>query len=638
MLEQQVADLQAQLRRRDAGAGRDAAMKVGGDATSLDGAGNPSAAQVDEQIRILDEKLHRVPEQLVKQVLELGAVRTKLPADRESVVAKRRDPRPVGAQFAEVSREIYHLGQKIQRADAAAQQPRDAIKKLEATAAEEEASLSHFRLQLVELEGQRLELARKLIPPPASGGEPAQTVAGSFSIETLGATLRRHDVQDELLDKIAQTEEAFQLVAAAGAGADAAADSGLAAGSTPDDVEDVPELEPLPSLQGASEGDLKQLFADIGTPSEDFLNLDCPKLRSASDMLHRRVSAYKPADSFTEQGEHLDGQAKTHDTGDAESLDEAKGAVTTVNVSGAGSLVDYLAQEPPGKVIAVQQHYARGDRLHPMRKQALDLDYHGVWAEALLTEDGGTSGGVCAVATTGMMVIEAPSCIGHAGLPALRFTAARIHWIVAKGLTIASVYVLDGQGLGPDSAFIIEGVVRHAGMLHAMGINWMVLGDWEFKPSEWGPARLRTVHGHLHQSEEPTCAKSIPGKVCDSAVATVNLQSRLSEPVVDHGVEYLGCVGAWETYSGMMSNYDRLGGSAEADKIWPAFMKSCGLDPEKVKADAEAVMQWAKGVSPAQILEAMARASAARPTGLWTPCLASRLASTASLSALASSR
>mmetsp|Transcript_59787 Transcript_59787/g.161112 ORF Transcript_59787/g.161112 Transcript_59787/m.161112 type:complete len:229 (+) Transcript_59787:1263-1949(+) len=87
----------------------------------------------------------------------------------------------------------------------------------------------------------------------------------------------------------------------------------------------------------------------------------------------------------------------------------------------------------------------------------------------------------------------------------------------------------------------------------------------------------------------------------------MDLLKQVHLTVVDSRFKYdaIFALGAWETYSGMMSNYDRLGGSAEADKIWPAFMKSCGLDPEKVKADAEAVMQWAKGVSPAQILEAM---------------------------------
>eukprot|EP00959_Pyramimonas_sp_CCMP1952_P314401 6581756-Pyramimonas_sp.AAC.1 len=91
------------------------------------------------------------------------------------------------------------------------------------------------------------------------------------------------------------------------------------------------------------------------------------------------------------------------DTRDVEYAAEIKGIVTTVNVTGSGTLVRYLDKQPPGKIIAAQEHRAVGDRLQSLRKEALDVGYRGIWAEALTTEDGGTSGGACVITTSDVM-------------------------------------------------------------------------------------------------------------------------------------------------------------------------------------------------------------------------------------------
>jgi len=87
----------------------------------------------------------------------------------------------------------------------------------------------------------------------------------------------------------------------------------------------------------------------------------------------------------------------------------------------------------------------------------------------------------------------------------------------------------------------------------------------------------------------------------------VDMIKQVHLTVVDSRFKYdaIFALGAWEAYNGLMSNYDKLGGSEEADKIWPAFMQACGLDPEKVKADAQAVAEWTKSATPAQILATM---------------------------------
>eukprot|EP00959_Pyramimonas_sp_CCMP1952_P250905 5244199-Pyramimonas_sp.AAC.1 len=64
----------------------------------------------------------------------------------------------------------------------------------------------------------------------------------------------------------------------------------------------------------------------------------------------------------------------------------------------------------------VLEHHAVGDRLQALRREALDVGYHGIWAEALTTEDGGTSGGVCVLTTSDVMVTDAPF-VGQLSIP-----------------------------------------------------------------------------------------------------------------------------------------------------------------------------------------------------------------------------
>lgn len=61
-------------------------------------------------------------------------------------------------------------------------------------------------------------------------------------------------------------------------------------------------------------------------------------------------------------------------------------------------------------------------------------------------------------------------------------------------------------------------------------------------------------------------------------------------------------LGVWEYYSALMSNYDKITSAKESEKIWIAFTKSVGMDPDLVKSDAEVVVNYAKSNPPAQIL------------------------------------
>lgn len=70
-------------------------------------------------------------------------------------------------------------------------------------------------------------------------------------------------------------------------------------------------------------------------------------------------------------------------------------------------------------------------------------------------------------------------------------------------------------------------------------------------------------------------------------------------------------LGLVENYNGLMGSYDRVVAAGESDKIWKAFTQSLGMDAEKVKEDAEAVVNFAKTSPPATILATMEGTEAA---------------------------
>lgn len=99
----------------------------------------------------------------------------------------------------------------------------------------------------------------------------------------------------------------------------------------------------------------------------------------------------------------------------------------------------------------------------------------------------------------------------------------------------------------------------------------------------------------------------------------VDLMSQTHLNIVDSRFKYdaIFALGLWDSYSGMMKNYDKLVGEGNTDKIWNAMVSAFGMDPEKVKADAEAMMEYAKSSSPAALLthmEGTAEAAESRAT------------------------
>merc|ERR1719450_453383 len=70
-------------------------------------------------------------------------------------------------------------------------------------------------------------------------------------------------------------------------------------------------------------------------------------------------------------------------------------------------------------------------------------------------------------------------------------------------------------------------------------------------------------------------------------------------------------LGLVEYYTGLMNSYDKMVGTGEqSTKIWSAFSKSVGMDPDTVKADANAAVEYAKATPPGQILKHLEGAEA----------------------------
>eukprot|EP00959_Pyramimonas_sp_CCMP1952_P313407 6559746-Pyramimonas_sp.AAC.1 len=71
-----------------------------------------------------------------------------------------------------------------------------------------------------------------------------------------------------------------------------------------------------------------------------------------------------------------------------------------------------------------------------------------------------------------------------------------------------SVYLYDGQGLDADNMAIILSILKYVGLLNFLGLDWIVLGDWNLQHEVWADEWLEQVHGVLLFSETSTCHKS----------------------------------------------------------------------------------------------------------------------------------
>jgi len=87
----------------------------------------------------------------------------------------------------------------------------------------------------------------------------------------------------------------------------------------------------------------------------------------------------------------------------------------------------------------------------------------------------------------------------------------------------------------------------------------------------------------------------------------VDLMSQTHLAMVDSRFKYdvIFGLGLREFFVGLMGGYDKIIGSAQSEAMWDAMVTAHGMDPAGVKADAEAVVAYAKATSPADVLKHM---------------------------------
>eukprot|EP00933_Yihiella_yeosuensis_P061954 TRINITY_DN64843_c0_g1_i1.p1 TRINITY_DN64843_c0_g1~~TRINITY_DN64843_c0_g1_i1.p1 ORF type:complete len:303 (+),score=89.16 TRINITY_DN64843_c0_g1_i1:98-1006(+) len=87
----------------------------------------------------------------------------------------------------------------------------------------------------------------------------------------------------------------------------------------------------------------------------------------------------------------------------------------------------------------------------------------------------------------------------------------------------------------------------------------------------------------------------------------IDLLTQLHLTSVDSRFKYDAIFGLGMThyYDGLMGSYDKIVGSGESEKIFSAMLKALDMDADKVKADAEAVAEYAKSASTADMLQHM---------------------------------
>ena len=106
-------------------------------------------------------------------------------------------------------------------------------------------------------------------------------------------------------------------------------------------------------------------------------------------------------------------------------------------------------------MLAVQEHKADEDRLADVQRRAADKGWSGVWSPAVVTDKGGTSGGL-AVLTRGRAMVTAPPCRSDPCIYPGRAMAARVHWGFPGGIVIITVYLVVGEGLSPTNMAILR--------------------------------------------------------------------------------------------------------------------------------------------------------------------------------------
>ena len=154
-----------------------------------------------------------------------------------------------------------------------------------------------------------------------------------------------------------------------------------------------------------------------------------------------------------------------------------KGQFVTANFTSHGPMVEFL-KEATCEIVTVQEHRATGERLPDVQSRCRDAGYHGIWATAIPTDAGDSSGGVAVLAKSNI-TISAPPGRPDPVMEEGRMVGGHFHYGVTGGIVMISVYLRTGEGMSAANLASVWRLCEYLMELNSRGYAWMVGGDFQ---------------------------------------------------------------------------------------------------------------------------------------------------------------
>ncbi|CAK0841569.1 unnamed protein product, partial [Prorocentrum cordatum] len=181
-----------------------------------------------------------------------------------------------------------------------------------------------------------------------------------------------------------------------------------------------------------------------------------------------------------------------------------------------------------------KEHHAKaeGDALAKLQNKVRAAGYHGIWEPALPGQGVGSRGGVAVLAPLRVVITKPPGLDSHV-LQEGRMMAAHVHAGVKGGFVMLSCYFIVDVKLSPENLAMLYKLYQYVRSLEAMGVPWIVGGDFNMEVGELGPLSwLQSANGVVLAPREPTCLQSLPGRTIDMFMVSCRLLPRVRQPVV----------------------------------------------------------------------------------------------------------
>ncbi|CAK0894418.1 unnamed protein product, partial [Prorocentrum cordatum] len=139
------------------------------------------------------------------------------------------------------------------------------------------------------------------------------------------------------------------------------------------------------------------------------------------------------------------------------------------------------------------------------------------------------SSGVAVLVPSNVMV-SAPPLAAEPTLVPGRAVAGHVHAGLAKGYVAVSLYLWCAEGLSDENRAILHEVMGYLVRLNAIGMPWVLGGDWNLEPSVLTELHeFRAAQGLVYATTQPTCTAAWPGVVYDYFLVSVTMGLRAEQ-------------------------------------------------------------------------------------------------------------